>query len=285
MFARAQASESLGSGGAGVVDDNVVLAVRELVHRFGSPPQTQLVLDHVSIDVQEGEFVALVGPSGCGKSTLLNLMAGVFAPSAGKVWIRGSEVRGPHPEVGYMIARDALLPWRTARRNVELFLEARGWPRAERRTRALSLLESLGLGPAASAYRYQLSQGMRQRVSLARTLAPDPSVLLMDEPFSALDAQTRLQIQDWFLHLWDDRDRIGGGRKTVIFVTHDLEEAILLADRIIVLAPNPGRVHTDRKVPLPRPRGQLEEWLFDPAFREFHELIWHDLREGRESRV
>ena len=261
-------------GGQEVADSQVTLTVRDLVHRFGVPPDDQLVLEDVTIDVHEGEFVALVGPSGCGKSTVLNLMAGVFAPTSGYVEVQGSEVRGPHAAVGYMIARDALLPWRSAQRNVELFLETREWPRAARRERARSLLCSLGLAESARAYRYQLSQGMRQRVSLARTLAPDPSVLLMDEPFSALDAQTRLQIQDWFLHIWDET------KKTVVFVTHDLEEAILLADRIIVLAPNPGRVHTDRRVPLPRPRGRLAEWLFDPAFREFHELIWHDLREA-----
>jgi NitT/TauT family transport system ATP-binding protein len=149
--------------------------------------------------------------------------------------------------------------------------------RGARRVRAEGLLASMGLADFADSYPYQLSQGMRQRVSLARTLAPDPSLLLMDEPFSALDAQTRQDVQEWFLEIWERE------QKTVLFVTHDLEEAILLADRIIVMTGRPGRIHVERVVPLPRPRGELARWLFEPSFRSFHEELWHDLQDASRN--
>ena len=254
---------------------DLAIQIEAVMHEFlGSDGQSEVALEDISLDVDKGSLTVLIGPSGCGKSTLLNLVAGVFPPSEGAIRVAGEVVRGPRRDVGYMIARDALLPWRKARKNVELFLEGHGQSRGERRARATELLERLGLGEYQGAYRYQLSQGMRQRVSLARTLAPDPDVLLMDEPFAALDAQTRHYIQEWFLEIWEQTG------KSVLFVTHDLEEALLLGDRIVVLSRRPGRIHADRSVPLPRPRGALADWLFTAEFRELHEELWHTMGEA-----
>jgi NitT/TauT family transport system ATP-binding protein len=235
-------------------------------------------LANVDIDIGVGEFVALVGSSGCGKTTVLNLVAGLLPPTSGKVRVQGEPPRCPNLDIGYMFARDALLPWRTARRNVEASLEPRPeWSRRRRRERATEMLELVGLGAAANQFRLHLSQGMRQRVALARTLAPDPKILLMDEPFAAVDARTRLQLQKEFLDIWETRAAAVGDQRTVIFVTHDLQEATLLADRVIVMLPNPGRVAFDRPVPLPRPRAHhLHDVMFSDTFHSLHrELFWH----------
>jgi NitT/TauT family transport system ATP-binding protein len=249
----------------------------------GAPGRSRefVALDDVTVDIAPGQFVALVGASGCGKTTMLNMLAGLVTPSEGRVSLAGAPPRLPNMDIGYMFARDALLPWRTARKNVELPLETRGWDRARRRERAGEVLSLVGLEGRESQFRLQLSQGMRQRVALARTLAPDPSILLMDEPFAALDARTKLTLQAEFLRIWEQHQG-SERRKTVVFVTHDLQEAVLLADRVIVMLPNPGRIAEDRVIDLPRPRAKaLGEIQFTDEFKR----TTHDLFERLEGAI
>ena len=227
----------------------------------------------INISIPAGQFVAIVGPSGCGKTTILNMLAGLLRPTTGSVKRHGVEVDGPSRDIGYMLARSALSPWRTARKNVEFGLEIRGVPKAERRRRAMELLSSVNLEGFANAFPAQLSQGMNQRVAIARTLAIDPDLWLMDEPFGALDAQTRLTVQAEFVRLWEDAEH-----KTVIFVTHDLEEAVLLADRVIVMTARPGRIKSDTIIDLSRPR-VIDELRFDQAFKDAEHRIWEELRD------
>lgn len=230
------------------------------------------VLRSTTTKIEAEQFVALVGPSGCGKTTVLNMVAGLIMPSAGVVQLGQSAPRLGDPQVGYLLARDALLPWRTALENVALPLEIRGVKTHERNERASKLLRAVGLGDFEKSYPSQLSHGMRQRVAVARTLAIEPTTVLMDEPFSALDAQTRIGIQQQFLQLWE---RL---KSTVLFVTHDLTEAILLADRVIVFSSRPGAIKGDFKINLKRPRSVIEL----QGSSEFHQLfqeIWGVLRD------
>lgn len=227
-----------------------------------------VALSNINLEIVPGQFVAIVGASGCGKTTLLNMLAGLVIPTSGGVTINGTRPRLPSLDIGYMFARDALLPWRTAQHNIELPLETRGWSRKARAERAREMLELVGLKGRESQFRLQLSQGMRQRVALARTLAADPSILLMDEPFAALDARTKLTMQAEFLGIWE-RQKEHVTRKTVVFVTHDLQEATLLADRVIVMLPNPGRVAEDKLVDLPRPRAEeLGDVMYTEKFSD-----------------
>ena len=228
-------------------------------------------LDKVSFSVPRGQFLAVVGPSGCGKTTVLNMLAGLLHPTTGSVRIHGEQVLKPRLDVGYMSARDGLLPWRTTQHNVALGLELRGMSREMRLQHADKLLSLVGLSGFETAFRSQLSQGMRQRAAIARTLAIDPQVLLMDEPFAALDAQTKIIIQEQFAKIWEN------DRKTVMLVTHDLEEAVALADRVIVFSARPGRIVVDRKVELPRPRN-IGAVRFEPGFRELTRELWDSLR-------
>jgi NitT/TauT family transport system ATP-binding protein len=214
----------------------------------GSPPHP--VLSNFSMTIPSGQFVAIVGASGVGKSTLLNVVSGLTPITSGDITVFDDPPRAGRADVGHMFARDALLPWRTARRNVELSLELQGSAASVRHERALQMLDLVHLSSAADRYPSQLSQGMRQRVALARTLASDPELLLMDEPFAALDALTRSSIRDMFLDIWDNEVH----RKTILFVTHDLTEALVLADRVVTLAR--GGVRTDVEVPYGRPRDQ-----------------------------
>jgi NitT/TauT family transport system ATP-binding protein len=238
-------------------------------------------LSDIDLEVPAGQFVAVVGASGCGKTTLLNMLAGLREPTAGEILMASRPPSLPNMDVGYMFARDALLPWRSARKNVELPLETRGWSATRRRERSQQMLALVGLEGRENQYRLQLSQGMRQRVALARTLAADPSILLMDEPFAALDARTKLTLQAEFLRIWEQHQG-SDQRKTVIFVTHDLQEAVLLADRVIVMLPNPGRIADDKIVDLPRPRaGQLGEIQFTDVFKQ----TAHDLFERLEGAI
>lgn len=232
----------------------------------------------VDIDISPGEFTAVVGPSGCGKSTLLNLISGLIVPSRGSVHVNGSPVTGVRDDIGYMPARDALLPWRTVAKNVTFPLEVRGAPAKERRTRAMELIEAVGLKGFESHYPHMLSQGMRQRVAIARTFVNRPQVLLLDEPFSALDAQTRVQIQDLFLEIWERE------KHTVVLITHDVMEAVALADRVVVFTPGPGEVKAVYDIDLPRPRS-VHDLLFDePRFQDHVRQIWADLSFGSPPR-
>lgn len=230
-----------------------------------------LAVDNIDITVPAGQFVALVGPSGCGKTTALNMLAGLMKPSAGVVSRYGTPVNGPSRDIGYMLARSALTPWRTIRKNVELGLEIHGVASGDRKQRAMQLLEMLKIDHFADAYPSQLSHGMQQRVAIARTLAIDPDLWLMDEPFGALDAQTRVQVQTDFLSLWE------GSGKTVLFVTHDLSEAVLLADRVIVMTQRPATIKLDMMVDVDRPRNPREQ-LFDPRLEEIERVLWEELR-------
>ncbi|MYN12368.1 ATP-binding cassette domain-containing protein [Pusillimonas sp. TS35] len=222
------------------------------------------VLDNVSLDIAEGEFVALVGKSGCGKTTILNLLAGIFQPNEGSVRVHGRPVDDPQTHLGYMFARDCLFPWRKVIDNVELPLEINRVEKAARTKRAAIELERVGLAKYLQYYPGGLSHGMRQRVALARTWVLDPDVLLMDEPFAALDAQTRLGLERDFLNQWNER------KSTVIFVTHDLTEAIALADRIVVLAD--GQITLDEPMPFGWPRDP-EGVIVDPRFGEIFKRV------------
>ena len=224
----------------------------------------------VTLSVPAGQFVALVGPSGCGKTTLLNMCAGLLTPTRGSVRIGDKPVSQPTPGISYMLARDALLPWRNARRNVEFSLEQRGMRRAERKETALTWLRRVGLQGFEAAHMEELSQGMRQRVALARTLAPSPDCLLMDEPFAAGDAQTRVLLQREFLDLWESTGA------TSLLVTHDVEEAILLSDRVIVFSPRPASIVDDILLSFPRPR-LLSELRFVEEFRTMYHRVMASL--------
>ena len=204
-----------------------------------------LAIRDVTFQVHPNEFVSVVGPSGCGKSTILNLTAGLDAPSAGKVSVSGAQVTGPNSHVGFMLQKDLLLPWRSIIRNVEFGLETRNVSRSERRERALSELERCKLKDFAHHYPYQLSGGMRQRAALARTLAIRPDIVLLDEPFSALDAQTKMLLQKSFA------ETIMSTGVTALLITHDLAEAVAMSDRILVMSERPGRIIEEIKVDLP----------------------------------
>ncbi|GAA4259785.1 ABC transporter ATP-binding protein [Dietzia aurantiaca] len=262
-------------------DIRQVFALPKQSKKDGSAsPSAVVALDNVNLQIPEGQFVALVGASGCGKTTLMNMIAGLVKPTRGTVKVSGQPPKLPNLDVGYMFARDALLPWRSARRSVELPLEVRGWDKKRRRERADEMLDMVGLADKHTQYRNQLSQGMRQRVALARTLAADPSILLMDEPFAALDARTKLTLQAEFLRIWEAE---GDKRKTVIFVTHDLDEAVLMADRVVIMLPRPGRIAEDLIVDLPRPRADhLGDVKFTPEFQEITQGLF-DRLEGAIS--
>ncbi|MBI4233115.1 MAG: ABC transporter ATP-binding protein [Chloroflexi bacterium] len=206
------------------------------------------VLEDVEFYADEGEFVSIIGPSGCGKSTLLNIIAGLEEPTWGTVWLDGAPSSRRLGTAGYMHQKDLLLPWRTVLHNAVLGLEVQGVPRGEARRRALALMEPFGLKGFEGAYPHALSGGMRQRAALLRTALADKPVLLLDEPFGALDALTRAAMQAWLLGLWQSL------QKTIVLITHDVEEALLLSDRVYVMTPRPGRVRQVFHVPLPRPR-------------------------------
>jgi NitT/TauT family transport system ATP-binding protein len=237
------------------------------VDRAGQPVHA---LDHIDLSVDSEEFVAVLGPSGCGKSTLLNLIAGLLTPSAGAIWLDGELAHG-RAATAMVFQEFALFPWRTVQANVELGLEEMRVPAAERARRARAFIELTGLAGFETRYPHQLSGGMRQRVGIARALAVEPAVLLMDEPFSALDAQTRQLMQEELLAIWERT------RQTIVYVTHNIHEAVYMADRVVVLSRRPGRVLAEVKVELPRPR--QERMLGEPAFVGAVERIWSLIRE------
>jgi NitT/TauT family transport system ATP-binding protein len=241
---------------------SISIRVENVSHWFESPSgAANIVLRDISLDIAPGEFVSLVGPSGCGKTTLLNMIAGVTKPKLGVVRItraNAPSVASPMNSLGYMQARDALMPWRTLTDNVILGLQFQRVPRSERRARAQEALAMVGLGEVGDRYPRQLSHGMRQRGNLARLFATRPEVLLMDEPFGALDAQTKFDLQLEFGQLWRNTSA------SVVFVTHDLGEAILLGDRVVVMAE--GEATEDIRIPFGRPR-DLESIRYDPEFQ------------------
>jgi len=230
------------------------------------------VLDDVSFAVADLEFVAIVGPSGCGKSTFLRIVDGLIDPDGGEVRLNGTPVRGPGHGRGMVFQGFDLFPWRTALENVEFGLEMGDVPRKERRERAQRWIERVGLRGFENSYPHQLSGGMQQRVGIARALAIEPEVLLMDEPFGALDVQTRDLLQDELLDIWQHE------RKTVLFVTHSIEEAVYLADRVLIFTPRPARVERTLQVPFARPR--TEDVKSCSSFVELRREIWQSLKHG-----
>jgi len=234
-----------------------------------------VAVDDVSLSVGVGEFVSVVGPSGCGKTTLLNFAAGLLPAEVtrGELFVGGKAPVMGNRDIAYMLARDALCPWRTTLENAELGCEIRGMPLEARQARALDLIEKVGLKGFEAVYPKALSQGMRQRVALARTFALDSPILLMDEPFGALDAQTKLQLEDVLLSLWQRE------RRTVLFITHDLSEAVSMSDRVIVMSARPGRIIADVPIALLRPRS-VRALQRDPTYHELYAEVWTKLEEG-----
>ena len=230
-----------------------------------------LALDSVDLTIAEGEFVTVVGPSGCGKSTLLNLIVGLMRSSMGRIVFRGAPIEGITTKIGYVTQKDNLLPWRTLIENVEIALEIRAIEKSARRVQAQDLIDQVGLGGFEDHYPHELSGGMRQRANIIRTLIYDPELILMDEPFGPLDAQTRIVLQDQLLKLWY------ASKKTIVFITHDLIEAITLADRVVLMSSRPGRIKSIEQIAIPRPRDvfKIHE---DAQFRSAYERLWQQLR-------
>ena len=249
------------------------IRVESLNKSFNVDGHRQLVLDDIQLTVGEGEFVSIIGPSGCGKSTLLNIVAGLDSPDSGTVTVEGNQDNSALGRVGYMQQKDLLLPWRTVLDNAILGLELHGMPRRQARTRALELTEFFGLKGFESQYPYALSGGMKQRAAFLRTMLMDQEIVLLDEPFGALDALTRVQMQEWLLQLWDSL------RKTIVLITHDMDEAILLSDRVYVLTHRPGRVTMVLDVDLPRPRSY--EQVTEPSFARLKSRLLEPLREKK----
>ena len=238
----------------------------------GGKPGLLQVLRDVSFDVPQGEIVSLIGESGCGKTTLLRAIQGLGRLDSGSVQVDGVAVNGAGRDRGFVFQQASLLPWRTARQNIEFGLELQGIAKADRASHVTRLLELVGLGQAGDQYPYQLSGGMQQRVGLARALAIDPAILLMDEPFSALDAQTREVLQIELMRIHEET------KKTTLFVTHDLDEAIYLSNRIIVLAAKPGRVKQVIEIPFTHPRPTLADMRADPLFQDIRREMWSLIR-------
>ena len=257
-------------------DATPAITLREVACTFVSPDapaQRYTAVENVGLTVGAGEFVSVVGPTGCGKSTLLNVAAGLLEPSRGEVEIFGERLVGINRRAGYMFQADSLMPWRTARDNVLAGLQFRGVPQAQARERAEAWLRRVGLGGFGDRYPHQLSGGMRKRTSLAQTLVLDPDIILMDEPFSALDIQTRQLMENELLELWQSK------KKAVLFITHDLDEAIAMSDRVVVLSAGPASHPIgDFRIDIARPR-DVAEVKSTPRFLELHAAIWQVLRD------
>ena len=255
------------------------IVIRELAKTFREGGREVAAVRDVSVEIRAAEFVAIVGPSGCGKSTILNMIGGLVTPSAGSVTIDGARVDGRAPaNVGYVFQKDTVFPWRTVARNIAIGLEYRGVARTEQARRVRDAIALAGLEGFEEAFPATLSGGMRQRVALMRTLVVEPEILLMDEPFGALDTHTKLDLHAELLALWEAR------HQTVVFVTHDLSEAITLADRIVVMTRRPGRVKLVHDVALPRPRDVIKLRETDDYAHEYGR-IWHVLGEEFAGRA
>jgi len=246
------------------------LKLEGVTKRFRARDKIVTALSETNLEVSAGEFITLVGPSGCGKSTLLNLVSGLTSPTQGKVSLMGKEISGICRDVGYITQQDNLFPWRSLRDNVALPLELAGVALSERRDRADLWLERVGLKGFENSYPHELSGGMRQRGNIVRTLIYEPKVILMDEPFGPLDAQTRIVLQDLLLSIWEKN------RATVLFVTHDLTEAIALADRVVMMTTRPGRIQRQDPVDIPRPR-DVYSIQKNQKFRDLYDELWADL--------
>jgi NitT/TauT family transport system ATP-binding protein len=256
---------------APAVRDEVV-SLRDVEVAFGTGAERYTAVASVDLQVADGEFVAIVGPTGCGKSTLLNVVAGLLAPARGQAMVQGRPVAGITRSAGYLFQQDALMPWKTALANVAVALEVGGRSHREATEEAQRWLKRVGLARFVDRYPHQLSGGQRKRVALAQMLIRNPAILLMDEPFGPLDAQTRGMMGDLLLSLWS------ADRKAVLFVTHDLEEAIALADRVVVMSAGPAsRIVAQHVIDLPRPRATNEIRL-DPRFHAIQRAVWNDLR-------
>jgi len=251
--------------------DDSILVVDDIVKRFETPEGPLIAVDHVSLNVRLGEFMAVIGPSGCGKSTLFNIVGGLIDNYQGTVSVAGARVRGPHPAVGMVFQDESTFPWRSVIDNVAFPLEIAGMRKHERLERARHFISLVGLDGFENSYPAELSGGMRQRVAIARTLASEPKILLMDEPFAALDEQTRLLLGDKVLQIQQEL------RQTTLIITHNITEAVHLADRILVMTYRPGRVKRIVDIALPRPRSS--EIVSSDAFGHYVARIWSDLRE------
>jgi NitT/TauT family transport system ATP-binding protein len=251
------------------------IQISRVAHRYSNEVEA---LRNVDVDIHAGEFVCLLGPSGCGKTTLLYALAGHFAPSGGRICIDGQPVRGPSPERLLMFQEPALFPWMTVTQNLTFALRSKGYSRQDANSRATEFIHEVHLDGFEKTLPHELSGGMRQRVSLARALAMDPSVLLMDEPFAPLDAQTRANMHLLLQSIW------GKTRKTVVFVTHNVREALVLGDRVLVMAGSPGRILKDLEVDLPRPRDPDDEAIVRLS-RDVRGLLGSKHRFSRQNRA
>jgi NitT/TauT family transport system ATP-binding protein len=248
-----------------------LLVVDRLSKRFPTPQGTVVAVDDVSLSVRQGEFLAVIGPSGCGKSTLFNVIGGLLGEYEGRVSVAGERITGPHPNVGMVFQEESTFPWRTVIDNVAFPLEVAGMAKAARHEKARHFIHMVGLDGFEHRYPSELSGGMRQRVSLARTLASEPKILLMDEPFAALDEQTRLLLGDKVLQIQEEL------KQTTLLITHNITEAVQLSDRILVMTYRPGKVKRIVDIDLPRPR--TSEIVGSDAFGHYVAQIWTDLRE------
>lgn len=255
------------------------IQIDHLYFSFGDTLKENLIIEDFSLDVYDQEFLSVVGPSGCGKSTLLNIIAGLLPATRGRVLLDGAEPEGPGPDRTMVFQDDAVFPWYTVRQNVEYGPRAAGMPRAEVEATATRYLQMVGLYDDRDKYPRQLSGGMRKRVDIARAMAMQPQVLLMDEPFAALDVMTKERLQEEFMVLWNT------ARTTVVFVTHDLEEALYLSERVVVMSRNPGRVERVMDVPLEQPRhvDVKTTAVFQEMRRELAEVL-HTMHGGLEAR-
>jgi len=270
-MAVATALTAVESSGSAAAAGGAILAVDNITKRFETPEGAVIAVDGVSLSVAHGEFVGIIGPSGCGKSTLFNIIGGLLDGYEGTVKVAGDLVRGPHPAIGMIFQEESTFPWRTVIDNVAFPLEIAGMAKRERYDRAKHFVSLVGLDGFERRYPAELSGGMRQRVSMARTLAAEPKIMLMDEPFAALDEQTRLLLGDKVLQIQQQL------KQTTLLITHNITEAVQLSDRILVMTYRPGKLKRMIKIDLPRPRSS--EIVSSEAFGRYVAQIWSDLRE------